>query len=199
MNKPKLYSTLLLMMALTACSSDDAAVGGITVLAESGNKVDISGEWARPCTTDIVDKQNIYLFSGSTMKFVIDKYTSTDGTCTGTATRTYSVTYVNTDGTETLAVTVSGEKTVLGWEDAVSTVTAPNSQTGPALAATPTATTLVVTWAGSSTPGDLRLIFYVDDSDAANNNLVLYRGALLTNTTDTYDDYLRADRPFTKR
>lgn len=199
---------MAVMMSLTACSSDSAApAAGFSLNASSGSKVDVTGKWIGVCyryydwdTTAYIDAKDVLIFGGGTITSEVEKYTSSGSTCTGTATRgtiNYSLYNFDSAGKKiaTFPATMGTEKVVLGWHDnSSSTTTAPNSLAGPPLAGTPTASTINFKYSlqtASDTYGDYRWILFVDDSDKANGNFVLYYG-LVRNKTGTYPDYLKA-------
>lgn len=221
MNKLKLYSIMALMASLTACSAyddlvgnDDAAAGGIAVLAESGGTVDVTGEWIGVCYYTLNSASSGYTYakdvltiSGTSVKFEQDEYGSSDTTCSSTPTRAASsaVYDMASDGShiDTFGASVGADKAITGWRlgtiSGTDTV-APNSLAGPALASTPTATTVTMKFTLQSLSdvyGAYRWVLYVDDSDSANGNLAMYYGFQLS-ITETYPDYLIADEPLTK-
>lgn len=207
MNKLKLYSIMALMASLTACSAyddlvgnDDAAVGSIAVLAQSGSTVDVSGEWLGECKSTFPDSRTVVVVSGTTISLYTDTYATTGGTCVEPAnTREKVFEYQNSAGEAGNPSTVTGEKTVSGWVDSFgSGTTAPNSLAGPALADTPKVTTIDMPSAWSTLVGDYRLIVFVDDSDAANGNIRWYM-AEVENTTGTYPNYLATAPYYTKK
>ncbi|MDH5445567.1 MAG: hypothetical protein OEY52_08405 [Gammaproteobacteria bacterium] len=191
----------------SACSSDDAAAGGAGTTAgllmhgESGTKVNVNGEWASPCsntspgTSD--DSKTILVFSGSSLMGYAEKYTSKDTSCTGTATRFDRTDYYTTATTKGLTLTLNTEKAVLGWQNSSVDTVAPDRKSGGALPNTPTVTTASSPWYFSDTSGDQRWVFYIDDSDAANGNYVLYKEER-PNVSVVHPSYLDIE-PFTKK
>ena len=157
---------------LTACGADSTSTT-IKVTDMSGGQTDISGVWATGCFARTTG-DHIWLesFSG-TNAYLLTKvtYTTTDGSCGGTAT---------TAGTEAGTFTISTDVTATGWIDGNgASIAAPTAQNGTStLPATPTATTLNMTITavtGSQTmpttnPYDLQRA--VDASDPA--NIALY-------------------------
>lgn len=192
MQKLKMYTVMIIMVSLAACSSDSGVGGGggsLSVNGESGSKVVLAGEWVSGCT--VFDEKTVFSFSGATIAVYTDSYTSTDGSCTGTVTRDNYFDYLNSNGGAGNTGTDEGDKTVLGWRDAVNAdTTAPTSNAGPALTDLATATKIKAPNAWTILGnGENHFIMYIDDTDGANGNYTMYL-AESENTSGTYPDYL---------
>ena len=136
---------------LTACGADSTSTPDsapatttpattIKVTDMSGGQTDITGVWTSGCYALATGDINfLEEFSGtSTYELTRKQYTTTDGSCGGTATAV---------GTEVGTFTISTDVTATGWVDSNDlSIAAPTAQNGTStLPATPTATTLNMT------------------------------------------------------
>ena len=177
MKKTFVIATVALL--LTACGSDTTSSSTspnttstpttVDVVNMSGGTTDIAGTWLTACSQDLTPGPDFTFaetFAPNSYVLVEKNYSTTNGTCGGTATDAGSVT-----GT----FTVPGTVTSTGWDDGGGTaVAAPIAQDGiTTLHATPTATVLTVSIVISTgvlaTTATTRDVVRAVDASVANN------------------------------
>ena len=170
---------------LTACGADSTSTPTSTppattikVTDMSGGQTDITGVWVTRCFANPAgDFHYLEEFSGTNTYLLTENtYTTTDGSCGGTAT---------TAGTVTGTFTLSTDVTATGWIDGSgASIAAPTAQNGTStLPATPSATTLLTTV--TTVSGTFAM--------PANNPMSVRRAVDVTNPAnialyDIYDD-----------
>lgn len=182
MIKPDIYIAFLSFSLLAACGSDGFTATPVSVTAQSGGKVELTGTWKSACYpegSDYLIDVRVYTSNGR-LTISTDNY-GTDSAC---ATLVSTVTHA----TEA-RVSVGSDVTASGWRDG-----AGNADSAPgSLSTTPTVTQFTLTLDDSSTMKSINLI---DDSTSS---WVLYRADTNEVDTDDYYNYLSTATPLNKQ
>jgi hypothetical protein len=170
---------------VAACGSEGFTATPVTVTAQSGNKVELTGSWRSGCYsngTDYIIDVRVYANNGR-LSDTTEKYLSTDSSC---------ATLVLTVANATAAyVSVADDKTALGWRDGTGNAdTAPSDKSGSVLPTTPTVTTYSLPMDDSTSSKSISLI---DDSVA--NDWVMYMADTADVDADGYHSYLATAHP----
>lgn len=186
MNNYVLYPLLFSVSLLSACGDDGFTSTPVTVTAQSGGKVALTGTWKSACysngTNDVIDIRSYTVngrLTGST-----ENYISNNSTCTDlSSTETYA-----TD----VRITVGDDKTAKGWLDGSGVA----DSTPSGLSATPTVSKYLYTNDSSS------IIKSIDLIDDSTSSWIMYV-ADTTNSgdvdTEGYHDYLSTKYYLTKQ
>lgn len=184
-NKMRLMA-IPFVMALGACSSandavdalqdlGDALTGSVDIVSVSGNSTDVSGNWQTGCyDMGGAETKEELIFTLQAVEYTNNSYSSTDGTCTGTAT-------LNMSYSATVEMATSSDA-IGWWQDGTgATVAPPAAADGSgSLSDTESFTDLTYTFTaisgiGGVAVGDAFHFFYILDDTAANTS-ILYRG-----------------------
>ena len=181
----KWVGLVLLIGLLSACGTDGYTASPVSVRAESGSTVELTGTWESNCYSDSgTDYIQVLVYTGNgRVSIYTEVYSSSDTTCATLDSTTYTATSAN--------VNVEDTKTASGWADGSGTLTsAPGS-----LSDTPTVSKYTTRLDSGS---NMKSIDLIDD---ATSNWVMYTADPLAaeDVADGYDDYLSTANPLYKQ
>lgn len=166
---------VLLVLALPACNDPSKINSSVSVITVSGAQVSLNGTYTTGCRTKSgVDVIEGIVINGGTWTYARDSYTTSDGSCGGTATTASSI---------IATLSSSGAAgAIAGWSDSGVTATAPTAadSSGP-LSNTESYTVLTltataVTGTGAYTlasAGDTVNCYYIFDDTGLPNRLYI--------------------------
>ena len=184
----KVFYALLLSTLLASCGDDGYDSPPVSVTAQSGSTVELTGIWKSSCYTDGTDVIDVRIYSSNgRLTAYTETYSTSGGNCATWDSRT---TYASD-----VRVTVGADKVIAGWSDGAGSEsdTAPDDQTGTStqLPDQPTVSKYSMTIDDGTT---IKSIDLIDDS--VSGSWAMYVADTNANDdADGYDDYLSTVHP----
>ena len=186
MNVFKAFYVMSLATLLASCGDDGFSSTPVSVIAQSGDTVELTGTWKSDCYTDTADRVDVRTYSsdGRLTAYTLN-YSTTDASCSADQTTSTIATSVR--------VFVGTNKTASGWSDGAGGMasSAPDDQTGSPLPDPPIVSRYSMDIDDSSTVKSIDLI----DDSVAGSWVMYVADTAADDDTDGYDDYISIANP----